>query len=161
MEEQHANEIIPGLWLGDYHASQDETFLRSHHIDVVFNCTKDVPFVSFVEHKYRVPVDDNLQEEEIRNLELWSGEIALKIMAHYKAGHRILVHCWAGRQRSAASVAFFMIAFEGMQTEEVIPFIKSKRPVAFYPKPNFIKAIVGFDSRFQNEIIPTLTGLRP
>jgi dual specificity phosphatase 12 len=158
--EQHANEILPRLWLGDYHASQDETFLRSQHIDVVFNCTKDVPFVPWVEHKYRVPVDDNLEEGEIRNLELWSGEIALKIMQHFKSGHRILVHCWAGRQRSAASVAFFLILYRGMRTEEVIPFIKSKRAVAFYPKPNFLKAIVGFDRRFQDEILPAVSGLR-
>lgn len=157
---QHAHEILPGLWLGDYPASQDETFLRAHHIDVVFNCTKDIPFVPWVEHKYRVPVDDNLEEEEIRNLELWAGEIAIKLMHHYRAGQRILVHCAAGRQRSAASVAIFLIAYKGMRTEEAIPFIKSKRPVAFYPRPNFIKAIAGFDRRFQQEILPSITGLR-
>jgi dual specificity phosphatase 12 len=157
---QHAHEILPGLWLGDYKASQDETFLRAHHIDVVFNCTKDLPFTQWIEHKYRVPVDDNLEEEEIRNLELWAGEITFKLIRHYTAGHRILVHCFAGRQRSAASVAFFLIAFKRMRTEEVIPFIKSKREVAFYPRPNFIKSIAGFDRRFQQEILPSLTGLR-
>lgn len=158
--ERHADEIVPRLWLGDMHAAADETFLRAQHIDVVFNCTKDVPFMPWVEYKYRIPVDDNLEEEEIRNMELWAGEIALKIMQHYKAGHRILVHCWAGRQRSAASVVFFLILHQGMRTEEAIPFIKSKRPVAFYPKPNFLKAIVAFDRRYQEEILPALTGLR-
>lgn len=157
--EAHAHEIIPGLWLGDYHASQDETFLRSHHIDVIFNATKNHPFVPWVPHLYRVPIDDNLEEEEIRNMELWAGEIALKMIAHYKAGHRILVHCHAGMQRSCAAVAFFLIAYYGMRTEEVIPFIKSKRPVAFYRRPNFLKAIVGFDKRYQEDILPTLTGL--
>jgi rhodanese-related sulfurtransferase len=158
--EAHAHEIIPGLWLGDRRAAADETFLRSQHIDLVVNATKDIPFVPWVENKIRIPVDDNLEEEEIRNMELWAGEIAFKMIAHFKAGHRILVHCAAGRQRSAASVAFFLIAYKGMKTEEVIPFIKSKRAVAFYPKINFMKAIVGFDRRYQEEILPLLTGLR-
>lgn len=157
--EAHAHEIVPRLWLGNYHASQDETFLRGNHIDVVVNATKDHPFVPWVEFKYRIAIDDNLQEEEIRNMELWAGEIAFKLIAHYKAGHRILVHCHAGVQRSASAVAFFLIAYKGMKTEEVIPFIKSRRPVAFYPKINFLKAIIGFDRRYQEDILPALTGL--
>ncbi len=109
--EQHANEIVPRLWLGDRHAAADETFLRVNHIDMVMNCTKDLPFVPWIEHKWRTPIDDNLEEEEIRNMELWAGEIALTIIQHYKAGNRILVHCHAGMQRSAAAVAFFLIAY--------------------------------------------------
>jgi protein-tyrosine phosphatase len=157
--EQHANEILPRLWLGNRHAAADETFLRVNHIDVVINATKDIAFLPWVEYKIRIPIDDNLEEEEIRNMELWAGEIALKMIAHYRAGHRILVHCHAGVQRSATAVAFFLIAYYGMRTEEVIPFIKSKRAVAFYRRPNFLKAIVGFDKRYQEEILPVLTGL--
>ena len=160
MENAHANEVLPRLWLGDYHASQDETFLRGNHIDVVFNCTKDLPFSRVVSKLYRIPLDDNLEEVEIRNAGLWAGEIAMKIHQHYKAGDRILVHCMAGRQRSAASIAMFMILYTGDRTENIIKYMRSKRPVAFLPQPNFLKSIQMFEERYQREILPKINGLQ-
>ena len=157
---QHANEIVDRLWLGDYHASQDETFLRSHHIDVVINCTKDLPFKMVAPTQYRVPLDDNLEEVEIRNAALWSYEIVHTIMKHHRAGDRILVHCMAGRQRSACSVAMFLILEKGLTTNQVIKMIRSKRPVAFMPQPNFLQSIQSFEERYQKDILPALTGLR-
>jgi len=157
---QHSNEILDRLWLGDYHASQDETFLRSHHIDVVFNCTKDLPFKMIAPKQYRVPLDDNLEEVEIRNAGLWSYEIVYTMMKHYVAGDRILVHCMAGRQRSACCVAMFLILNKGLTTDQAIRFIKEKRPVAFMPGPNFLNSIRTFEDRCQKEILPAVTGLR-
>jgi len=158
--EAHANEIVERLWLGDAHASQDETFLRSQHIDAVFNCTKDLPFSPLQNLVYyRVPLDDNLEEVEIRNAGLWSSEIALKIMKHYQKGDRILVHCFAGRQRSAASMAMFLILLKGFTTDQAITFIRQKRPVAFMPGANFERSIRMFEERYQKEILPAITGL--
>jgi predicted protein tyrosine phosphatase len=156
---QHSNEIIDRIWLGDYHSSQDETFLRGNHIDVVFNCTKDLPFKMIAPTQYRVPLDDNLEEVEIRNAGLWSYEIVYKLMKHWTAGDRILVHCMAGRQRSACCVAMFLILQKQMRTEQAIQFIRSKRPVAFMPQPNFLESIRAFEDRYQKEILPALTGL--
>ena len=89
---ENAHEILPGLWLGNAKASMDENFIHRNNIRVVFNCTKNLPFSPMIPNKYRIPVDDNLEEEEIRNMELWSSEIAFKIMAEYKEGNVILVH---------------------------------------------------------------------
>ena len=156
---QHSNEIIDRIWLGDYHSSQDETFLRGNHIDVVFNCTKDLPFKMIAPTQYRVPLDDNLEEVEIRNAGLWSYEIVYKLMKHWTAGDRILVHCMAGRQRSACCVAMFLILQKQMRTDQAIQFIRSKRPVAFMPQPNFLESIRTFEDRCQKEILPVLSGL--
>jgi protein-tyrosine phosphatase len=153
---QPANEILPGLWLGNFNAAKDETFFRTNQIQVVFNCTKDLPFTNNAPIKYRVPVDDNLEEEEIRNLALWSAEIALKIAKHYQNGDRILIHCMAGMQRSAASMAIFLIAYKRWRTDQVIEFIRSKRQIAFFPQANFLKSIQYFEQRFYNEILPKL-----
>ena len=157
---QHANEIIDRIWLGDYHASQDETFLRSNHIDVVFNCTKDLPFKMIAQHQYRVPLDDNLEEVEIRNAGLWSYEIAYTIMKHHLAGDRIFIHCMAGRQRSACCLAIFLILQNRITTDQAIQFIRSKRPVAFMPGPNFLESIRTFEDRYQKEILQKITGLQ-
>lgn len=145
----NAHEILPRLWLGNFKASQDEQFLKEKGIETVFNCTKDLPFHPYVRRRYRVPVDDNLQEIEIRNLELWSYEIAYKLNNEYKQGHPILVHCAAGMQRSPAVVAMFLIAFTGMTHEQAMTFIQSKRPVAFFMNANFLPAIIGFEQSLE------------
>jgi hypothetical protein len=142
----NADLILPNLWLGNIRASQDEEFLRRNEIDTVFNCTKDIPFHFSVHRRYRVPVDDNLEAEEIRNLELWSFEVVYKLLMEYKRGKPILVHCAAGMQRSAAVVAMFLIANRGMKHEDAIEFIRQRRPIAFYGQANFLKSIQGFET---------------
>lgn len=157
--DANAHEIIPRLWLGNAKASMDEDFLRGNNIVVVFNCTKNLSFSPIVPIKYRVPVDDNLEEDEIRNMELWSAEIAYKMMNEYVEGKTILVHCMAGMQRSAASVAFFLIAFLKMRALDAMKMIKEKRRVAFYPRANFGRSIDYFDRRFHGQIMPEVKKL--
>jgi len=128
----------------------DESFLRQNGIETVFNCTKDLPFHSSMRRRYRVPVDDNLEEEEIRNMELWSFEIIYKLLLEYKQGKTILVHCAAGMQRSAAVVAMFLMVFTGMKHEDAMQYIKERRPIAFYKNANFLKSIQGFEKNIQN-----------
>ena len=154
--EANAHEIIPRLWLGNAKASMDEDFIRKNNIAVVFNCTKNLSFSPIIPIKYRIPVDDNLEEDEIRNMELWSGEIAYKMMNEYVEGKTILVHCMAGMQRSAASVAFFLIALLKLRALDAMRMIKEKRRIAFYPRANFGRSIDYFDRRFHGEIVPEL-----
>lgn len=139
-----ADEILPGIWLGSIKAATNPHWLSEHNIACVFNCTKDIALHPSVARKYRIPVDDNLKEEEIRNLELWSYEIIVKMLNEYKLGQPILVHCAAGMQRSAACVAIFLIVVKHMKPSDAIEYIRSKRPIAFRPAVNFRKAIDGF-----------------
>ena len=172
MSRNNADEIIPRLWLGNVRASQDEDFIRRENIDVIFNCskdlpflyeerrysstTKDLPFMFNMPKQYRVPVDDNLQEEEIRNIELWSPEIAHKLLTMYNKGHTILVHCYAGMQRSAACVAILLIALKHIRAEDAMNYIRSRRPVAFQPRANFGRAIAFFERDFFTRILPSI-----
>lgn len=155
-----ANEILPRLWLGNARASMDETFLRENNIQVVVNCTKNYPFFHGVPIQYRVPVDDNLEEDEIRNMELWAQEIAYRILTEYVKGRTILVHCAAGIQRSAASVAFFLMIYLRIHAEEAMTYIKARRPIAFTPRANFGRAIASFDQRVHSELLPQIEQLR-
>jgi dual specificity phosphatase 12 len=156
---EDANEIIPRLWLGNAKASMDEDFIRQKGIQVVFNCTKNLAFSPMIPTKYRIAVDDNLEEAEIRNMELWSGEIAYKIMSEYMNGKTILVHCMAGMQRSAASVAFMLIAFMKLRALDAMKYIKERRNIAFYPRANFGRSIDYFDRKFHGEIMPEVKKL--
>lgn len=154
-DSNQADEILPGLWLGNAAASQNSQFLSQQRITTVFNCTKDLPFHPSITRRYQIPVDDNLQLEEIRNLELWSYEIVYKLTQEYKSGRPILVHCAAGMQRSAAAMAMFLIVAKNMNPQQAIEFIQSKRPIAFRPQANFNKSIEGFYTSYQNDISNT------
>lgn len=141
----NADQILPNLWLGNLRAAQDETFLKNANIQVVFNATKDAPFHPSVRRRYRVPVDDNLQDEEIRNMELWSYEIVYKMLKEYKEGRPILVHCHAGMQRSPAITAMFLMALYRIGVDQSKAFIQKKRPIAFFPSANFERSMRGFE----------------
>lgn len=148
-----ADEILPNLWLGSIRAANSAQWLGEKGIKCVFNCTKDIVFIPTIQRQYRVPVDDNLQAEEIRNLELWSYEIVFKMMREYKTGQPILVHCHAGMQRSAACMAMFLIVAKNMTPDQAMRYIKERRPIAFTPGANFRQSIEGFYDSYQREIV--------
>lgn len=140
-----AHEILPRLWLGNKTVSQDVEWLRENNIKHVFNATKNLPFASGVGHAYRIPVHDNLEAAEIANMRRMAPEAVLKIMRAYRSGDGVLVHCYAGMQRSAALVAMFLIVYKGMGANEAMAYIRSKRGVAFFPAANFRDAIYDFE----------------
>jgi len=145
---QHADLILPRLWLGNKRSSTDPDFLKGAGITTVFNCTKDLPFSPLIKRKYRVPVDDNLQPAEIKNMADWSPEIVYKVINEYKNGSVILIHCYAGMQRSAAVMAMSIIALSGHRTSDIIPYIRSQREVAFFPEANFLQSILEFEKYY-------------
>lgn len=151
----NANMIIPRLWLGNKNAAADATFLKENNIRVVFNCTKTLPFEESVVHKIRLPVDDNLEPQEIKNMQDWAPEAVLRVVQAYKRGDSILIHCHAGMQRSAALMAMTLIALTRQPADSVMSYIRSKRPIAFFPAANFDRSIRGFEQQFNHDIAST------
>jgi protein tyrosine/serine phosphatase len=151
----HAHEILPSIWLGNYVAATDTVWLKQQGITCIFNCTKDIPFHTaayWVTQRYRLPVDDNLAASEIDNMCAWAAEAVAKVYQEWRAGHRILIHCYAGRQRSAALVAMLLILLLGKTADMAMEYIRKKRPVAFFPAANFERAIRQFELDYNNAI---------
>lgn len=157
--EADADEIIPGVWIGNKHASEDGDWLSEKRIVAVFNCTKNLPFHPLIRHQFRIPVDDNLQPREIKNMELWAPEIAYKILREYRAGHPILIHCHAGMQRSTAACSFFLVVLTRKSMADVKAMIKRRRPIAFHPSANFEPAMRGFEAEFSRMMLGDSIGL--
>ena len=142
----HAHLIVPRLWLGDRDASMDPDFLKREGITTVFNCTKDLPFSPLVKRQYRVPVDDDLRKQELDNLRAWAPEIVTKVLREYNMGNTILIHCFAGKQRSAAVTAMTLVAKTRQTADAAMAYIQQRRPVAFFPQANFDRSIRGFEA---------------
>lgn len=160
MATRRADEIIRGLWIGNARDAADGEWLRTNGIQVVFNCTKTLPFHPSVPYQYRIPVDDNLQPAEIKNMEDWAPEIAYKILHEYNAGRRILVHCHAGMQRSATAVAFFLLVLTGRPLVQVMYLIQDRRPITFKPTANFATALRAFEEQVRTQILPVVAPTR-
>jgi len=152
-----AHEIVPGIWLGNKRASENERWMKEQGVTVVFNATKNLPFSTSIKKQYRIPVDDNLQAEEIRNMTLWSHEAVYKIMKEHNDGNNILVHCAAGMQRSAVLMGMYLIATRGFGWNQAISYIQGIRPIAFRPYPNFKDSLIEFNKSYHREILPQLT----
>jgi protein-tyrosine phosphatase len=142
-------EIIPHLWLGDVTMASDLPFIN-HNIDLVINCSTDLPF--FCENirarpiqTYRLPINDDLLDESIEKMRSAFPEVtSLIYKTLYEKHQRVLVHCYAGIQRSAAVVAAYLMRYHEVPLSDVILLLKSKRIVAFTPQTNFYKALDTF-----------------
>jgi protein tyrosine phosphatase (PTP) superfamily phosphohydrolase (DUF442 family) len=153
----NAHQILPGLWLGNCSAAQDAGFLATAKIGAITNATKDIP--NFFERQgieyHRLPVDDDLQPHSIQHMAEKLDDAVRFIKQHYLIdGKPVLVHCFAGMQRSAAIVTAFILKYTS-ETDlvKVAAFVRQKRPVAFLgmvPKTlsiNFLPALKEYERR--------------
>lgn len=117
-------EIVPHLYLSNY---QDALSVPKDFF--VINCSKDLPMVQTKGGGTRLYVDDSPHSIETMTKNL---PIMIKyIEEHVKENKNVLVHCFAGQQRSATVIAAYLMKTKGLSTEDAIAFVKSKKQDAF------------------------------
>lgn len=130
------NKITNNIILGNFQAAKDKDLFKKHKIRAVLNCSKDIPN-HYSHHKdieyMRIPVDDSLKQKDYDLMFQYMPVIVEFIHKHANiANNKILVHCAAGRQRSAISVAAFLVAKCGKTPREACKIVMEKRPEAFH-----------------------------
>lgn len=143
-----ASEILPGLWIGDRLAAGDAIWLREKNITAVINCTRSQEFSkeAHLKQALRVPVRDNLEPAEIHKMGKYLGPVVAKIQ-EWLPNHNVLVHCYAGRQRSSAVIIAYLLKHGGgLELDEIIELLQSKRTTICKPKCNFYDALERFAS---------------
>lgn len=142
------DEIVSGIFLGNEEASQDPNFIKRNRITAIINCTPSVPnkFSKNGIQYIRLPVDDSLKVGDINKMTAFMPYIVETLRELILKKHRVLVHCHAGMQRSAAVVSAYLMQYHGMTPMQSIRFIISKRPIAFYngKSINFEKSLTTF-----------------
>ena len=138
-------EIIPNLWLGNIKIAKNKQFFDDNNISIVINCSRDIPFYSNYTNNIRISVNDNLKHNEIVRLYKYMDKSSNLIHKELLDNKSILVHCYAGVQRSASIIAAYLIKYGEMSLKTAILSIKSKRHNAFTPSVNFLEALIQFE----------------
>ena len=130
------NKIMNRLYLGNFQAAKDKDFFKKKRIRAVLNCSRDIPnhFASNRDVEYmRIPVEDSLKQKDYDLMFEYMPVIVAFIHKHINVQvNNILVHCWAGRQRSAIAVAVYLVDKYGLEPKEACKIVMEKRPEAFH-----------------------------
>lgn len=152
------NKIMSKLYLGNINAAKSKEFMKKYNIKAVLNCSKekDIPnyFCSSGIEYSRIPVDDSLQQKDYDKMYLLLPSAVEFIHKHVDILKQpILVHCWAGRQRSACAVVCYLMEKHGLNPDEACKLVMSKRKEAFHfgLSVNFDQTINKYHKKIQKK----------
>ena len=141
------NEILDNIWLGNRKASVDKEFLEKENIEVIFNCTRNHPFVEDDKIiKYRLDVNDHSNDLLRMRKKIDWASFALN--HHMKNKKNILIHCHAGLQRSATLLAYTLMKYRNIPLKKCVSLIRSRRPMAFPIPFTFYKILENAEKRY-------------
>ena len=139
------DEIIPNLYLGSikalgtYECKALDYYMIVDLIKHTFLLEKPNTKIYI-----NLPVHDSPDECNTLLSLLRETQVLEKMHFVLQQNKPVLVHCFAGMQRSCALVACYLIKYNKMSADEAIDYIKSKRPIAFFGKVNFMDLILSF-----------------
>lgn len=135
-DENDMDEIIPGIWLGNYCAAYNKEELDSHNIKYIINITDTIECPFDDKYYLYIPIRDK-----------YSCNIATKhfIIKNYLRSFKfiesalsnncsVLVHCKKGHHRSANLILFYLVYRYNIGYLKALVYIKSIRPQALCRK---------------------------
>ena len=141
----HISEITTNLYLTSAYGASNPVALRAKGVTCIINISlsfqtptpklRDIEFI-------RIAVDDIPTAQ----LGVYFDRIADKIYSVKKNGGKTLVHCYAGRSRSASSVIAYLMKYEHMTLKQAHSHVRARRAV-IRPNPGFWKQLITFEHR--------------
>jgi protein-tyrosine phosphatase len=137
-KEPSMDEILPGLYVGNYAAALNDKLLTNNGIThiLIAGFSMDPMFTDKYTYKAF-----NLYDSENEKISKYFEESNLFIKSGLEAG-KVLVHCGAGISRSVSLIIAYLIENANLPYSEAVKFVKEKRAVA---KPND-----GFDKQLRS-----------
>ena len=134
------DEIIKNLFIGNKLSADNQSDLFS----LVVNCSKDLSFSNKCKQGIRIPVNDSQDETNTLLNYMLNTNVLEQIHNKLLNNEPVLVHCFAGMQRSCAVVACYLIKYYNFTPQKAVDFIKSKRRIAFFGNVNFMNTLTAF-----------------
>ncbi|BGP16539.1 hypothetical protein JCM10213_000549 [Rhodosporidiobolus nylandii] len=121
--EASLQEVLPGLWIGDYQAAQDAALLQRSEIACVVSGMRQEYAAHPGMRMHRVAVDDDDKTNIVEHF----APTADFIDEALTQGQGVLVHCHAGVSRSTTLVAAYLMAKKGLNVEQAVAKIRAVR----------------------------------
>lgn len=128
------------LYISDYKSTTDNTILKKLKINNIINMAKSLEnknFDNIIYYKYDIedylPVFLNTKKimEENKKLCTILPNIVQLIHTKLIQGQNVLVHCKAGRQRSAAVILAYLMKYRKIKLEKAKEFLRNIRSETF------------------------------
>jgi protein-tyrosine phosphatase len=130
-------EMLPGLYIGGWPAAVQACRVKLLGSRVyVVNLANGKPMVS--RRGVMVKVNDDMKPNSIQILDKCIDQVVAAIRVEMEKGTPVIVHCHAGRQRSAAVIAAYIMTYEGLALDATIAYMKARKPDVFVPNVNFL-----------------------
>lgn len=141
MENARANaaHVAHGIYIGSHHAASDASFLDTQCITYIVKCDTESPIVNDTHDMY--VIRDLLDEDYSSHLNARDASLVVQcvdrmlvcvtkveraaraIHERVKRGERVLVHCYAGVNRSALTIAWYLRRYHAMPYEDAVKLI--------------------------------------
>jgi hypothetical protein len=137
-------KILPHVYLASF---EDAKEFEGSNVFLI-NCTKDLPMIHTTGGGTRLNVDDHPSSAQTMGASL--GLMVRYIEDHVNSSKDpslskdVVVHCFAGQQRSATVVAAYVMRQTGWTPEQTVEYIKSKKPDAFLGGAHFMDQLKNF-----------------
>ena len=133
-----ANQIIPNLWLGNRNSPKETDNLIKNNIKLIINCSKDLVYESDVNIQViRLSINDINSVESNQILGDQIEYLTYLINIYLNNNYGVLIHCYAGVQRSATVVLCYLLKYKHMSLDMGKAIMKQNRSIVFFPYPTF------------------------
>ena len=145
------DEIVPNLHLGGIKSLDNYNYKyrkNTLYFHMIVNLIKQVHLsddtIPQCDIYVTLPIHDSSDECEKLLTLINETNVLERMHDEIIKNNPVLVHCFAGMQRSCALVACYLIKYYNMKPNDAIDFIKQKRPIAFFGQVNFMDMILEF-----------------
>ena len=133
------------LYISNYQTAKNKELVKNLGINTIINVAMELDhdYDNIKVYKYHL---DDKHHFKITN---FLDKIADLINEKINSGHMVLIHCMAGKSRSATFILAYLMKYKGMNLDEAYKFFYEKRQI--FPNNGFIRELVEFDKKLFTE----------
>ena len=136
------DEVVPGLWLGDIKDARKAP-KEMVKVCVLETCLRETVLVPRTVHIPILVATDEGQGAKWYKASTDQLNFAAKQIDFYLRDHKqVLVHCWAGEERSPLTVAWYLKLSKHISMDEAYAIVKEKHPQTFRRDDDWLQPYV-------------------
>lgn len=118
-----ASRVVDNIWIGSAFNAADYKWLKNNEIELIVNITSDISNYYPNEFSYV-----NYETEDLESGGVSDFLDDFVQLVRLNPDRRILVHCFAGKSRSASLVLYYLIREKEMTFDSALEYLKVRRP---------------------------------